>query len=81
MTPTDARDDLRKHWHDFCDCDPFEGLDTFAERMEAAGYARLRPVKRSDIQDDPFAAERGIEPGGYLWELTAEGHKAIEAAS
>lgn len=71
------RDDLRKHWHSFCDADPFPGSDTFAQRMEDRGYARLRRVKLSDIESDPFAAERGIEVGGSLWELTEKGHAAF----
>lgn len=81
MTEDEWRDldDLRKHWHAFCDADPFDGGDTFIERMDARGYARLRPVKKSDLADDPFAAERGIEPGGMLWELTAKGHRALDA--
>lgn len=71
-------DDLRKHWHAFCDADPFEGADTFIERMDARGYVHLRRVTKADINNDSFAAERGIELGGNLWELTAKGRKAIE---
>jgi hypothetical protein len=74
------REDLRKHWHDFCDADPFEGGDTFAERMEARGFIRLRPVKKADLEQ-AFAAERGIEPGGMLWELTKIGELLMETAT
>ena len=74
MTPDE---ELRKHWHDFCDCDPFPTREDFPERMEAAGLIRLRPVTRRDVAEDPFAAERGIELGGSLWELTAKGRKAM----
>lgn len=70
-------DDLRKHWGAFCDADPFDGADTFIERMERAGYARLRSVRKADLEQS-FAAERGIEPGGNIWELTAKGRKAID---
>lgn len=78
MTETEWRDvdDLRKHWGAFCDCDHFNGADTFIERMEAAGYARLRPVRKADLQTS-FAAERGIESGGNLWELTRKGELAL----
>ena len=69
-------DDLRKYWGVFCDADPVP--DGFIERMESAGYARLRPVKKADLAES-FAAERGIEQGGQLWELTKKGHNAIAA--
>ena len=64
-------------WHDFCDADPVP--EDFIERMEAAGFTNLRKVRRSDIAEDSFAAERGIVLGGYLWELTKRGHKILEA--
>lgn len=67
-------DGLRKYWHAFCDADPVP--DGFIERMEAAGYARLRNVTRADLRE-PFASDRGIEIGGGIWELTARGHKSI----
>lgn len=69
-------DDLRRNWGAFCDCDPFHGADTFTDRMEAEGYIRLRPVRKADLEES-FAAERGIERGGNLWELTAKGRKAL----
>lgn len=74
-----AQEDLRKHWGAFCDADPFEGSDGFAERMEAAGYAHLRAVTKDDLQES-FASERGIERGGNLWELTTKGHAAMDGA-
>ncbi len=73
-------DDLRKHWHAFCDADPFEGSDTFTERMEARGYIRLRRVTKADLAES-FAAERGIEPGGNVWILTAKGEKIASPLS
>jgi hypothetical protein len=80
MTEVEWRDldDLFKHWLAFCDADPFDGSDTFAERMEARGWIRLRSVRKSDIQNDPFAAERGIITGGNLWDLTRKGHAAFD---
>lgn len=74
-----AIDDLRKHWHDFCDCNPFNGSADFAERMEAAGLVRIRKVTRDDLRQS-FAAELGIEPGGMVWDLTKKGRAALEAA-
>lgn len=78
MTEVEWRllDNLSKFWGAFCDADHFDGSDTFAERMEAAGYIHLRPVKRSDL-DAAFAADRGIERGGNLWELTKKGRSAL----
>ncbi len=67
---------LRKHYNTWCDCDPFEGADTFQERMEARGYIKMRRATRADLED-PFAYERGIEPGGNVWDLTAKGRKAL----
>lgn len=72
-----ARHDLRQHWHAFCDCDPFPGREDFAERMDAAGLIGLRSVTKRDLEEDPFAAERGIEKGGLLWDLTAAGRRAL----
>jgi hypothetical protein len=74
-----AFDELPKRWADFCDCDPFPGSDTFAERMEAAGLIYLRLVEDDDL-DDSFAAERGIEAGGNVWDLTDEGRRAMSVA-
>ena len=71
-----AIDDLRSHWHDFCDADYFEGSATFAERMEAAGLIQTRRVKTADLEE-AFAADRGIEKGGWLWELTDTGRSAL----
>lgn len=67
---------LRKNWGAFCDADPFEGADTFIERMEGRGYIRLRKVTKADLSES-FAAERGIEKGGNLWELTKKGRAAL----
>lgn len=45
--------------------------------MEAAGYIELVPVD-DDALDSAFAAERGIEPGGMMWQLTDAGRAALE---
>lgn len=79
MTPEEA---LRGYWSAACDCDPVdhdareEGGDLF-DAWEAAGLIRLRAVTKDDL-DDAFAAEKGIEPGGSVWELTPAGRAALE---
>lgn len=75
-TELDAEADLALHWIDFCHCDRFDGIDTFAERMEAAGLIYLDEVEADDL-DDPFASELGIEPGGKVWRLTDEGQRIL----
>ena len=37
-------------------------------------------VRKSDVEDDAFAAERGIELGGWMWELSPAGRAALEAS-
>ncbi len=70
------RDDLRKNWHSFCDCDPFDGADTFPDRMEAAGLIELLPVTDDDLEQ-AFAEELGIIPGGMVWHLTESGRSEM----
>lgn len=79
LTETEWRniDEFRRHWHDFCDCDTFEGCDTFAERMELAGFIELVPVD-ADALESSFAEERGIVPGGMMWTLTSAGRAALD---
>lgn len=48
------------------------------EALEAAGLVVWRKVKRSDLEE-PFAADRGIEKGGVLCELTAKGRAFYDA--
>lgn len=75
------RADLTRNWDAFCDCDWQDMTcepDGYAERMEAAGYAELVPVD-ADALDDPFAAERGICPGGMMWRLTPLGEAVRDA--
>lgn len=74
------RDEFRKHWHDFCGCDPFDGSDTFPERMEAAGFIELQPATRDDWEQ-PFAEELGIVPGGMVWRTTTLGDAALQQDS
>lgn len=68
--------ELRAHWNAFCDADPFEGADTFADRMEAHGLIQLRAVTVHDLEES-FAAERGIEKGGSIWVLTKKGRAVV----
>lgn len=72
--------DLCANWGRFCDADPFEGADTFADRMEAAGLIELVPVDDEALEQS-FAAERGIEPGGTMWVLTDIGQQAVNASA
>jgi hypothetical protein len=76
MTPAE---EVAAHWNAFCDSEP--GVpDGFDDRMEAAGLAELRAVTAEDLEQ-AFAAERGIERGGMIWCLTAEGQKAFDEAN
>lgn len=68
--------ELVKYWADFCDCDAVP--PDFADRMEAAGYIELRSVTKDDLEE-PFAAEKGIEPDGSVWQLTTNGRAVIDA--
>ncbi len=82
ITPEQEREneacrELRRHWNDFCDADPFPESDTFADRAEEFGLIELVPVTK-DALESSFAAERGIEPGGMMWVLTAAGRAVIE---
>ncbi len=72
------RRDLTVHWDEFADADPLSHhreLDAFLHDMESAGFAQWAPVD-DDALEEPFAWERGIEPGGMMWELTALGRTA-----
>lgn len=68
------RDSLRRHWADFCDADPVP--EDFIDRMDDAGFVTLRKVTRDDL-NDVFAAERGIEKGGWIWVLTDLGRQVL----
>lgn len=82
LTPDEA---LRRYWDDFCECD-WDRIDNNAcgdhadleDAWMTAGLIYLRPVDEDDL-DDVFAAERGIEPGGNVWELTDAGRAALKA--
>lgn len=65
---------LRSFWDAFCDADPCP--PEFPDEMESAGFISLVPVTADDLEA-PFAAERGIEPGGMLWQLTEAGRAAL----
>ena len=68
---------LQALWRAFCDADPVP--PEFIDDMEKVGFAQLRSVEDADLEE-AFAAERGIEPGGLLWELTDAGRRALAKA-
>jgi hypothetical protein len=74
----DLERELRRHWSDFCDADPFPESDTFADRMERAGFIELVAVTDEALESS-FAADRGIEPGGMMWVLTDAGRDILTA--
>jgi len=73
MTNSDpfTQDNFAAEWDRACDADPTNDPD-FREKAEAAGLIHLVPVD-DDALDDSFAEERGIVPGGLMWELTEAG--------
>lgn len=76
MTPDSEA--LTIMWDAFCDADPLPNgrdIDEYLSEMEDAGLIELRDVEPDDL-DDPFAWERGIEPGGMVWTLTEKGKVA-----
>jgi hypothetical protein len=72
--------DLRQNWAAFCDADPFDGADTFIERMEVAGFIDMRTATKRDVEATSFADELGIVAGQPIWVLTKKGHAALETA-
>lgn len=72
--------ELRKNWAAFCDADPFDGADTFIERMEAAGFIDIRTATKRDVEATSFPEELGIVAGQPIWVLTKKGHAALETA-
>lgn len=74
-----ARDDLRKYWGAFCDCDSLPiDRDDFTDRLEKFGLVEWRKVTKRDIEDAPFAYELGLEVGGMCYSLTAKGHEVLQ---
>jgi hypothetical protein len=74
LTITQRRD-LTERWGQFVDCDELSGHrgpDEFTADMLLDGFAELRSVEPDDLED-PFAWERGIEPGGMVYVLTPLG--------
>lgn len=65
--------DLTVNWDLFSDAEPLPcDRDEFLSRMLDGGFVELVEVD-DDALDDPFAWERGIEPGGMMWRLTETG--------
>jgi hypothetical protein len=48
------------------------------EPLEQRGLIVCRKVKKADLEE-PFAADRGIEKGGIIFELTASGRALWDA--
>lgn len=66
-------EDLTSNWDAFCDADPLpHRRENYPEDLERLGYAELVPVD-ADALDSSFAWERGIVPGGSMWQLTPLG--------
>jgi len=63
-------------WDAFCDADLDLVPPEFPEDMEKAGLVEFVPVT-DEALDDPFAWERGIVPGGMMWQLTPTGREAL----
>lgn len=68
-----ATSELRKHWGDFTDADQVP--EGFIERMEEMGFVELVEVTNEALEDF-LCAERGIERGGLMWQLTEDGRNA-----
>lgn len=69
------RIDLTERWDQFCDQDELSGNrdpDEYTADLLLDGFADIREVERDDLED-PFAYERGIEPGGMIYVLTPLG--------
>jgi hypothetical protein len=67
--------DLTERWDQFCDKDELSGNrdpDEYTADLLLDGFADMRGVEPDDL-DNPFAYERGIEEGGWLYELTPLG--------
>jgi len=75
-------DDFPALWNAACDVDKHLLPVDFEEQAEAAGLIELVPVDREALES-AFAWDRGIEPGGSMWRLTAKGreryHQALDA--
>lgn len=46
----------------------------FTDNAEKLGLIEIVPVTKRALESS-FAAERGIEPGGFMWQLTQRGHE------
>lgn len=71
---------LRAYWNHACSADWHlipDCPEDFMDQMKAAGLAFCRPVDQDDL-DHAFAFELGIEPGGYVWDLTPAGRQALQ---
>lgn len=69
-----VKDQFADIWDDFSDSDYHldYDVDEFLAKAEGSGLIECVPVT-CEALDDPFAAERGIQPNGMMWQLTAAG--------
>jgi hypothetical protein len=67
-------------WDDWSDANYALVLDatSFLEAVEDLCLAECVPVDEAAL-DDAFSYERGIEPGGMMWRLTAAGQSRYKA--
>lgn len=67
--------DLTSNWDLFSDADPLPcEREEFLLRLLDGDFVELVDVD-DDALEDPFAYERGIEPGGMMWRLTVLGRE------
>ena len=78
MSDPFLKDTFADEWRRFCDADPTNDPD-FTDKARSAGLIDLVSVTK-DALSDPFAAERGIVPGGQMYVLTPAGRKRFGAA-
>ena len=75
-----TKDQFADMWDDYTEADwrLVDDPTSFLEKCETAGLAECVPVDDSALAES-FAAERGIEPGGMMWQLTADGRARYQA--
>lgn len=80
MSDPFTADQFADMWDDYTEADWLLVKDptSFLEQCEDVGLAECVPVD-DDALNDSFAYERGIEPGGMMWRLTAPGQQRYAA--
>lgn len=74
MSDPFTKDTFADTWDSFCEADPVFELDTFLNSAEEMGLIEWVPVD-DDAVSESFAEERGIIPGGMMWQLTSAGEE------